>query len=178
MENNWIQTYSGIEFYPLNPRSEDIHIEDIAHALSNQCRFAGHINEFYSVAQHSVLVSRLCLPQNKLWGLLHDASESYLVDLPTPLKQSKGFSAYSKAEKKLMNVICEKYGLIKNMPLDVKEADYRLLLTERNCLMTKPPREWFLDGKVEPYDFPIKPWSPKKAYKEFMRNYNYIMEDK
>jgi len=178
MENNWIQTYCGIEFYPLNPRSKDIAIEDIAHALSNQCRFAGHCDRFYSVCQHSVLVSRLCLPQNKLWGLLHDASEAYLVDLPSPLKQSKEFLAYSKAEKKLMNVICEKYGLQKEMPLDVKEADYRLLLTERNCLMSKSPREWFLDGQVKPYDFEIKPWSPKAAYKEFMRTFKLTMEDK
>ena len=75
------------------PNPDDIRIEDIAHALSNQCRFAGHAREFYSVAEHSVHVSQLCLPEHALWGLLHDASEAYLVDLPRPLKLLPEFAA-------------------------------------------------------------------------------------
>src|ERR1017187_10636100 len=77
-----ITTFSGIHFWPLLPNPADIRIEDIAHALSNQCRFAGHAREFYSVAEHSVRVSQLCPPEDALWGLLHDASEAYLTDVP------------------------------------------------------------------------------------------------
>ena len=84
---DWIQTMSGVIFYPLDPRPEEIRIEDIAHALSHQCRFAGHCREFYSVAEHSVRVSRELPQEFMLWGLLHDASEAYLVDLPRPIKR-------------------------------------------------------------------------------------------
>jgi uncharacterized protein len=84
---DWIQTYTGKQFWPLSPLPEDIVIEDIAHALSMQCRFGGHVRTFYSVAQHSVHVSLLVEPQYALWGLLHDAAEAYLVDLPRPIKK-------------------------------------------------------------------------------------------
>lgn len=74
MRSDWIATFTGGVFFPLAPRVEDVRISDIAHALSMLCRFAGHTRGFYSVAQHSVLVSRLCSQQDALWGLLHDAS--------------------------------------------------------------------------------------------------------
>jgi sialic acid synthase SpsE len=89
-------------------RGEKITIEDIAHALSNQCRFSGHVERFYSVAQHSVLVASFS--KNKLAGLLHDASEAYLVDVPRPIKPE--FPAYAEIEKNIMQVIAKKYDLI------------------------------------------------------------------
>src|ERR1039457_118422 len=85
--DGFIGTFSGLRFWPLDPNPEKILIDDIAHALAHQCRFGGHASRFYSVAEHSVHVSRLCPPEDALWGLLHDASEAYLVDLPRPLKQ-------------------------------------------------------------------------------------------
>jgi hypothetical protein len=60
---DWIKTFSGINFYPMDPRPEDIRIEDIAHALSNQCRFSGHVAVFHSVAQHSILVAKTVLTE-------------------------------------------------------------------------------------------------------------------
>ena len=86
----WIQTHLGIQFIVLEPRFENIHIGDIAHALSMNCRFNGHCKDFYSVAEHSVHVSRILDddPNLALWGLLHDASEAYITDLPRPVKNA------------------------------------------------------------------------------------------
>jgi hypothetical protein len=73
-ESEWITTYTGGKFYPFDPRIEDVNIYDISHALSQQCRFSGHCNVHYNVAQHCVFVSSLCDQKDALWGLLHDAS--------------------------------------------------------------------------------------------------------
>src|SRR5690606_5290032 len=79
---DWMQTFTGRAVYPLDLRPDDIDIQDIAHALSMQCRYAGHTRQFYSVAEHSVHVARWCRqygPAAALEGLLHDATEAYLV---------------------------------------------------------------------------------------------------
>ena len=129
LSDAWIQTYSGGKFFPLSPESEGITIEDIAHALSNLCRFAGHVKRFYSVAQHSVLVSHYCDPIDALVGLLHDASEAYLLDMPRPLKKSGYFEAYLEAEDRLMRVIEKKFG-IQPMTESVHRADMRVFAAE------------------------------------------------
>jgi len=163
---DWIQTFTGKRFYPLDPRAEDIDINDIIHALSNQTRFAGHCTTFYSVAQHCVLVSAMCLPENALWGLLHDASEAYLVDIPSPLKKAKEFEAYRNAEAKLMLVICEVFGLPPLEPDEVKVVDKRILATEARDLTMSHGRGWSMS--YEPYDFHIVPWSPEEARIKYM----------
>ena len=96
---NWIQTYTGLSFYPNDLRPEDIDINDIAHALSLICRFNGHCTEFYSVAEHSVRVSRYMqaryarckmeMPSPdvcSIYGLMHDTPEAYITDIPRPIK--------------------------------------------------------------------------------------------
>ena len=89
---DWIQTYTGRKFHPLDPAMTDFDLRDIAHSLSLLCRFNGHCLRFYSVAEHSVRVSRILPDDLKLWGLLHDAGEAYLTDLPRPVKgQMPGF---------------------------------------------------------------------------------------
>lgn len=158
LEGGWIQTYTGQKFYPLNPKPENIFIEDIAHSLSLQCRFTGHVKNFYSVGFHSILVSEYCSEENRLWGLLHDASEAYLSDLARPIKRYSHLGAvYKEVEDRLMEVICEKFELPKDMPAEVHEVDTRMLMTEkRDLLLTSI--EW--DGawnnspcqpKAEPY---------------------------
>ena len=165
----WIQTYSGIRFTPTKPNIDSIVIQDIAHALSLQCRFSGHCNFFYSVAQHSVLVSYECDPGEELWGLLHDASEAYLVDVPKPLKVSGKFDAYLDFEKNMMNIICDKFGLNRDEPLSVKKADYKLLCTEARDLLLEPRKDGFDLSQSLPYT--IVPLSPKDAEQEFLKRF-------
>lgn len=142
---NWLQTYTGKAFYPLDPRPEDICIEDIAHALSNICRYGGHCSEYFSVAQHCVVVSRLVPEGMEMWGLLHDASEAYLVDIPRPVKEY--LSDYNTIETVCMNVIAEKFGLTLPIPEEVKMADNAALKIEREKLMKKADKcLWSIDA--------------------------------
>src|ERR1035437_1784040 len=87
LRGDWMQVYSGARFYPLDPRPDEIDAADIAHALSLLCRYGGHVDRFYSVAEHCVLMSRAVAPENALAALLHDATEAYVVDVPRPLKR-------------------------------------------------------------------------------------------
>ena len=86
-KGEWVFLASGRRFWIIDPRPEDIYIEDIAHGLSMICRFCGQTRKFYSVSQHSILVSKELQPQYQLGGLLHDASESYIGDIITPVKK-------------------------------------------------------------------------------------------
>src|SRR5665213_934770 len=142
-----IETISGRSFWPLKPKASNIVIGDIAHALGNQCRFSGHTRYHYSVAQHSIAVSKLIERQGydvetQLWGLLHDASEAYLVDLPSPLKRNPGFAYYSVAEKRLMRAVCERFDLPKKEPAAVRWADQVLLACEVRDLMHFRKAHW------------------------------------
>jgi len=140
---NWFQTYSGVEYYIEDAREDEIFIEDIAHALSQMCRFNGHCRTFHSVAAHSILVSQVCNPENALWGLLHDASEAYTGDMVRPLKE--GMDKFKAVEQALMRVICKKFGLPPEMPTDVILADNIVLATERRDIMSTSPRPWSID---------------------------------
>jgi len=117
----YIRTYTGKYVNPFNINIEDVDIKDIAHALSMMCRFSGHCKKFFSVAQHSLLVSRN-LPQNlKLEGLLHDASEAYLVDIPSPIKQK--MPQYLNVENNLMTIISKKFKIDWPTTPEVKKQD-------------------------------------------------------
>ena len=140
---DWIQTYTGRPFWPLDPRPEDILIDDIAHALALKVRYSGHCRWPYSVAQHSVLVSRWitlqpqATPQEALWGLLHDAAEAYLADIPKPVKPF--LEGWKDIEASMMRVICARFGLPEEEPEIVREADFRILTDEREQIMNEGP---------------------------------------
>lgn len=168
----WCQTYSGIQFWHADPRPEEILIEDIAHALSNLCRFAGHTREFYSVAQHSVLVSQICVSEDALWGLLHDAAEAYCVDLPSPLKRLPGLERYHEIEAGVMTAVCERFGLRGSIPPGVKRADEILLLTEQRELLGPQIQPW--DTVAEPLEGTIIPWQPSQAKQEFLNRFREL----
>jgi len=131
-----IRTYSGRFIDPFNPEPSDIRIEDIAHALSLQCRFAGHTKRHYSVAQHCLTVVGLVPKWDKLAALMHDASEAYLLDVPTPIKHR--IPGYVEAENKLMKVIAERFGFAWPMPNSVKIADKYMLEWEWNAAVLNP----------------------------------------
>jgi hypothetical protein len=167
--SGWIQTVSGRRFYPLEPRRQDIHLPDIAHALSNLCRFTGHTREFYSVAQHCCHVHDEVRTKDRAWGLLHDAGEAYLNDVATPVKRSAQFRGYTEAEQVLMRHVSVLFGLEFGMPPGVHEADVRMLFTEKRDLLVPmvDGTDWSRDA-AEPYPWKVVPWSPTKAFNEFM----------
>lgn len=165
-KGSWIQTYSHHKFHPFDPRPEDIFIEDIAHALSMICRFTGHTRKFYSVAQHSALVSRYCRSENKLWGLLHDASEAYICDMSRPVKHHIAMIPYIEIEKNIMKAVCKRFGLDPEEPQDVKEWDAIVGMAEAKCLMGPLLPGWATDIPCLPA--PIVPLSPEEAENMFM----------
>lgn len=132
---NCIRTYTGKYLDVFNPDPEQICIEDIAHALANTCRFGGHTREFYSVAQHSIMVCNRVQPELKLQALMHDAAEAYLTDVPTPIK--KQLPAYIELEENLMKVIAAKFGFDCQMAPEVMEADKAELEYEWNEYLIK-----------------------------------------
>jgi uncharacterized protein len=166
----WIQTISGGQFWPLDPRPGEVTIDDIASALSNLCRFGGHVAAgFYSVAQHSVLVA-LSLPHNlRKQGLLHDAAEAYIVDVPRPIKRH--LINYDVAEARLASCIGDRFGVeLCALPRAVSLADERALATERRDLLVPAPMPWGepQGGRLEPWRAKITPWGPVEARKTFM----------
>jgi len=150
---NWIQTHSGRAYYPQDPRISDILIDDIAHALSQQCRFVGQCTRFYSVAEHSVHVSRLVPPEHQLAGLLHDATEAYLGDISRPLKQI--LPEYTILEALNWFVIAAKFDLYPDLPACVHEADATMVFVERRQLFPNIAAlpDWG-HGLVEPASLP------------------------
>jgi len=135
MRRDWIQTFTGKKFFPLDPKMEDICIEDIAHSLSMQCRFVGHSKQFYSVAEHSIAMVNCWFsgPENKdlaKYAILHDASEAYLCDMPSPIKHLPEFQFYREAEKRLSKMIYVRFGLDPAEPDLIKRADYEILCEE------------------------------------------------
>lgn len=136
----WIETYSGKQFYLDGTDTDSIVIEDIAHALANLCRYNGHTNRFYSVAEHSVLVSYAVPKEYALWGLMHDASEAYLSDIPRPFKAM--IANYKTMEANVMARIAKKYGMEPTEPAIVKNADSALLYPEAQHLMASRGELW------------------------------------
>lgn len=132
MSNAYLGTYSGKCVDVLDPKPEDIDIVDIARGLSNLCRFGGQLKRFYSVAEHSIWVSKMVPPDLALQALMHDAPEAYLVDLPTPIKRN--LPLYYEIEHKLHVVIAERFGYDPAMPEAIKTADARMCATETHAL--------------------------------------------
>lgn len=159
----WIQTFTGRAFWPLNPRPEDVDLVDIAHALAMKCRYSGHCKRFYSVAEHSVLVSRMVDPQHALAALLHDAGEAYLPDVPRPIKPK--LTGFKEIEERVDTVIARKFGATFPWHESIHIADATILADEKLALMGPEPAPWSLP--YPPAGVKIECWDPEEAKWQF-----------
>lgn len=186
---DWMQTFTGRAFYPLAPRPEDIHPMDIAHSLSMQCRYNGHVQRFYSVAEHCVLMSDWILEYEPLaseierrnlalWALLHDAPEAYVGDMVRPLKVN--MPDFCDADDRVMLAVAQRFELLGGevrrlpdftlglkLPRPVKDVDTRILLDERDALLGEPEKPWAL-GEIQPLGVTIHAWEPAIAKWEYV----------
>lgn len=177
----WTQTYTGKALDLVDPQPEDICIEDIAHGLANTCRFTGQCLGNSNVAQHSVLVSEfvLAVPRKTLdteaWrklglvALLHDASEAFLGDVSTQLKQLLPY--YLELEERMMRVIFTKFGLDYEMLHDprIKSADLTGLATEKRDNMAPEPKPWIPLPTPSPVKLEL--WDHKLAEVKFLSQF-------
>jgi uncharacterized protein len=171
-----ILTYTGKLVAPFNLKPEDVCIEDIAHSLSLQCRFNGHCEKFYSVAEHCVHMADLCM--FSLVALMHDASEAYLLDIPKPLKELPEFAFYRKIEAEVQGIIERALDMPQYedgaIEADIHYWDKIVGSTEALLLMG---RSW--GGVLSGEDLDIFTqegfgWTPKEAEKQFLIYYNNL----
>lgn len=175
---------NGRYFDLLNPVVYPSDIDAIAHALAHTCRFAGHTREFYSVAQHSVLVASLMPPGLELIGLLHDAAEAFVGDVSTPLKAL--LPDYKEIERrvqyavyKAFNLTGDSYvGTVCQLMIEentLRKADLIALATEKRDLMPESADVWPCLEGVEPSYTTLKPWSStEKAKMVFLDTYRTL----
>lgn len=173
-------TYTGKVVNPLDMSVDDICIEDIAHALSNVCRYGGHIKKFYSVAEHCILMAASDFPGPAPWKLMHDASEAYLPDICAGIKSY--IVGFKKIEEKLLGVIAKKYGL----PLlegellkEVKKGDILIRYWEGKALMPYSKRKEFRDwnGSKPKVKVEICNWTPWQAEELFLKCFHEMFEN-
>lgn len=179
---DWMQTFTGAKFWPLDPRPEDVRIADIAHHLSLICRFGGAARAHYSVAQHSVIVAKAV--KNSLVGsarsrraahfldvfaaLLHDAAEAYFGDVIRPIKHSPVFARYRRAEAKVHAAICRKLKISPDRaPNEIRQADARACATERRDVFDGGGLPW-RGLRARAFDEKVVPVAPIEAERLFL----------
>ena len=171
----FLQTVSGRRVNPFDPDPSQLDVGDIARALANICRFGGHSRVFYSVAQHSVIVSELVEQRggdadDVFAALMHDASEAYLGDMPHPIKHRSALgAAFKAAEEHLELALRERFRIKADVP-EIKRADRALLATERRVFSAENWHWPELDG-VEPPELELVAWPPDEAAAAFARRY-------
>lgn len=202
---DWISAYpSGGKVHPLTPDPREFRIKDIAHALSMQCRYAGHVRRFYSVAEHSVHVSRVvearatcspnvlrCVGRNSWgpscsdlvrWGLIHDASEYALNDVTRPVKHQAELAGYRAAEDRLQSAIAVWLGLDPDEPELVRQVDNEILGTEARQLKAPVDPDWgaWFPGGVLPAAIPgvrVGVWTPAQAKRAFLARFHRLFPE-
>lgn len=178
VRSDWFITATGRRAYILSPEATDICIEDISAALSRICRFGGHTDArregFYSVAQHSIHVSKLVPSRMALQGLLHDATEAYLGDVIRPLKRVLG-AVYSDLEDRWWSEISRRFGVAYLMSPEIKRADLIALRTERRDLVSPHAWAWVEEEQMAEVDpSPIVALGPYRARMAFMTRFEQL----
>lgn len=177
-----ILTYTGryvslaIPTSPGIPTPTEFDISDIAHALSQICRFGGHTRQYYSVAQHSVLVSQIVPTEYRLQALLHDAAEAYFGDMVQPLKRQPWMWSYRDFESAMMARVFECFGVKRTADSNeaVRAADLQMLATERRDLMPPNGQPWAILKGVMPRQAIISPQMPAAAEAMFLRRFKEL----
>ncbi len=171
---DFMQTFTGRKYWPMDPRPHEVYIEDIAHSLGLQCRYAGHCIKFYSVAEHSVLIARHLAathaPEVALAGLLHDAPEAYCVDIPRPLKPY--LTNYRAIEQDNWLAIAARFQLDRELPKAVHDADNRIIADELVNLREMP---WHARYVGQELGVKLRYWSPEEAETEFLATFEALM---
>lgn len=176
-EDCWIGLLSGAQMNYNYPEQSDVTLDDLASALSNICRFSGHLPVFYSVAQHLVNTSRIVKPEWAFDALMHDTAEAFTNDLPTPLKWA--FPIFKELEEKIEQAMANKFGFNYPYAPAVKQADTEMLILEK--LYVK------LDDRVWPHYegievehlkdlVDLKPWQPCRAKREFLKRFEELTQ--
>jgi 5'-deoxynucleotidase YfbR-like HD superfamily hydrolase len=186
-DDQWISLLSGGHFNYNKPEESDVTIEDIASALSNVCRFSGHLPRFYSVAQHLVNASRIVSEQNAFTALMHDTAEAFTNDLPTPLKWA--LPIFKELETKIEAAMAQKFGFEFPYPTEVKSADTTMLILEKR-FVKEDKSSWPLYEEVErnilkPKNrirllsaVDLESWQPRRAKREFLERFYELQEKK
>jgi uncharacterized protein len=167
-----IQTYSGTFFDFVETEKSVFTIEDIARALSKICRFTGHVHTFYSVAQHSVMVSYLVPKEHAFKGLMHDSAEAFIGDVSSPLKSL--LQDYKAIERRVEKEVFGRFGLEAKMPACVKRADLIALKTEQRDFMNGANVPWKITEDIEPCESKWVALGHEDAFKLFMSRFNEL----
>lgn len=173
-----ITLFGGGYFDFIEPERSDIRIMDIARGLSNTCRFGGQASAgdgFYSVAQHSVLVSMLVEPEHAFAALMHDAAEAYVGDMVGPLKQL--CPDFKVIEKRVEAAIFARFGISLPLHPAIKHADLRALRTEQRDLTSGAGDSWNGLDDFQPADEPIRAAAPEEACHLFLRRFYELRPD-
>lgn len=173
----WIETYTGIQFYPARPRVQDVNVFDIGHALAYKCRYNGHTADYLSVAEHCVTLAMYArhsgLPvATQLQLLMHDGAEAYLPDIPRPIKHL--FPDIIRMEHAVDRVVRDWAGLPHDLPPEVKEFDSRVIRDERSQAMLRGSGLKWKTDELEPLGVELSFWHPETAYHYFLQSYQTI----
>jgi hypothetical protein len=166
-----IMLQSGAWFDFSNPASSNFTIEDVAHGLANICRYAGQCRRFYSVAEHSMLVSETAVGF-ELEALLHDAAEAFMGDITRPLKQM--LPEYKNIENGVEEAILMRFGLTIPLPLGIKDADLRVLAAEQSQIMPRGTDDWAREQNVVPAPIIVRHLGPEEAKRAFLDRYERL----
>lgn len=179
LDDQWIALLSGGQFNYNRPQESDVTIDDLASALSNICRFSGHLPVFYSVAQHLVNTSHIVPKEYAFTALMHDTAEAFTNDIPTPLKWA--LPVFKDLEVSIEQAMSDKFGFTYPYPQEVKSADTEMLILEK-LYVKKDNSVWpnyegievgHLLGRVD-----LNSWQPRRAKREFIERYNELIDDK
>lgn len=184
----WMETYTGVEFYPFDPKPDQFKIEDMVRAIANQCRYNGHVRHFFSVAQHSVMGSYVAEDEYSTDNgypegfareiarlfLLHDGIEGWIGDMIRPLKFV--LTDFGLLEDALWKIFARRFGLPEELPHEVKVVDTIMTAWEKRDVK-RSVKHWpnlpFIGDEYPE----IYPQGPDAAYRAFVARFGELFPE-